>query len=181
MVHLFVGYKSQETYTICKWCPSSWLYRDQIKGKYSALTKGRGPLYVPKVSRGPVCFFIFPNSIVITQPDFHLTFLDHFFKHDEQCETPEKMDYFLSSYIQPNSRAREVLFSIQTGFLFSSHTQGTQESTQHIENPVKGNCILNLILQTTSPAQNSLRAFTSYLMAFISILLQLTILRPLGQ
>lgn len=89
------------------------------KGKYSAHTKGRGPLYVPKVSRGPVCFFIFPNSIVITQPDFHLTLLDHFFKHDEQCETPEKMDYFLSSYSQPNSRAREVLFSIQTGFLFS--------------------------------------------------------------
>lgn len=119
MVHLFVGYKSSETYTICKWCSSSWLYRDQIKGKDSKHRKGRGPLYVLKVSRGPVCFSVFHSYIVTTQPNFHLTFLDHFFKHDEQCEIPHKMDYFLFSYIQPNSRAREVLFSIQTDFRFS--------------------------------------------------------------
>lgn len=55
--------------------------------------------------------------LVCTQPDFHLLVLNRFFKtQDEQFEIPEKMDYFLF-YIQPNSRAREVLFRVQSDFL----------------------------------------------------------------
>lgn len=56
--------------------------------------------------------------VVSAQCDSHLTCLDHFLKHDEQFETSEKkMGYFLSSYTQTNSRAREVVFRVQSDFV----------------------------------------------------------------
>lgn len=60
-----------------------------------------------------MCFSVLNDSIVSAQPISTETFRDHFLKHDERPEISQKMDYFLFSYIEPNSRARDAVFRVQ--------------------------------------------------------------------
>lgn len=91
------------------------LFRHKTKeGKDSPHKKGGGSsCTLQRSGEGPVRFSVLNDVLSLHTRISTETFRDRFLKHDERSEMSQKMDYFLFSYIQPNSGARDVVFRVQ--------------------------------------------------------------------